>query len=60
MFQKIFCIFVLIISLQSCSKEKLDYEPKNRADPYKLYQEGFEAFERGNYFLQIKSFLKPN
>jgi outer membrane protein assembly factor BamD len=56
MFQKIFCIFVLIISLQSCSKEKLDYEPKNRADPYKLYQEGFEAFERGNYFFANKKF----
>ena len=56
MFQKIFCIFIIIISLQSCSKDKLEYEPKNRADPYKLYQEGFEAFEKGNYFFANKKF----
>jgi len=57
MFQKIFFIFILIISLQACSnKEKLEYEPKNRTDPYKVYQEGWEAFEKGDYFFANKKF----
>ena len=57
MFQRIFYIFILLISLQSCSnKEKLEYEPKNRTDPYKLYQEGFESFEKGDYFFANKKF----
>ena len=43
--------------MQSCSnKEKLEYEPKNRTDPYKLYQEGFESFEKGDYFFANKKF----
>ena len=58
MLQKIFIIFILVLSLNSCSKKDIEYEPKDKVDPYKLYQEGFEQFERGNYFYAEKKFTE--
>ena len=49
---RIFLIFFLI--LVSCSKQEVKYEPKPRLDPYKLYEEGYEAFEKGDYFFAQK------
>ncbi len=51
---RIFLIFFLI--LVSCSKQEVKYEPKPRLDPYKLYEEGYEAFEKGDYFFAQKKF----
>ena len=57
MFQKIFLILLIFFSLEACSKkEDLEYEPKDQADPYALYQEGLDAFELGNYFFAEKKF----
>ena len=57
MFQKIFLILLILFSLEACSKkEDLEYEPKDQADPYVLYQEGLDAFELGNYFFAEKKF----
>ena len=57
MYQKFIFIFVLIFCLFSCSKNKdFEYNPKNQADPYKLYQEGLNAFEKGDYFFAEKKF----
>ena len=36
----------------------MEYEPKDKVNPYKLYQEGFEEFERGNYFYAEKKFTE--
>ena len=58
MLQKIFLIFILAISLNSCSKKEVEYEPKNKVNPYKLYEEGFEEFEKGNYFYAEKKFTE--
>ena len=58
MLQKIFLIFILVLSLNSCSKKDIAYEPKDKANPYKLYQEGFELFERGDYFYAEKKFTE--
>ena len=58
MLQKIFIIFILVLSLNSCSKKDIEYEPKDKVDPYKLYQEGFELFEKGNYFYADKKFTE--
>ena len=56
MFRKLFLI-ILILSLHSCSKkEKIEYEVKDRVDPFVLYQEGFKLFEQGNYFSAEKKF----
>tara|TARA_B110001452_G_C15229886_1_gene426091 strand:- start:1391 stop:2215 length:825 start_codon:yes stop_codon:yes gene_type:complete len=57
MFQKIILILILTISLQSCSKkEDILYEPTSKNDAYKLYEEGFIAFEKGDYFYANKKF----
>ena len=55
MLQRIFLIFVLVLSLNSCSKKEAEYEPKNKVNPYKLYKEGFEEFEKGNFKFTIYS-----
>ena len=56
MFQRICFILLIVFSLGSCSKEELAYEPKDKTDPYRLYQEGFDAFEKGDYFYAEKKF----
>ena len=58
MLQKIFLIFILVLSLNSCTKKDIEYEPKEKIDPYKLYQEGFELFEKGSYFHAEKKFTE--
>ena len=56
MYQKIFIIFILIFSIQSCSKNEPGYEPKSKIDAYKTYQEGLAAFEKRDYFYAEKKF----
>jgi outer membrane protein assembly factor BamD len=58
MYHKLILIFILAFSLLSCSKDKdIEYEiKKNRVDPYRLYQEGFDSFEKGDYFYAEKKF----
>ena len=62
MYHKLILIFILVFSLYSCSKDKeLEYEiNENKVDPYKLYQEGFDAFERGEYYYAEKNFQRLN
>jgi len=58
MYQKLIFIFVLTFSLLSCSQNKdIEYEiNKDKVDPYKLYEEGLDAFEEGDYFYAEKKF----
>jgi len=58
MLKRIFLILILVLSFNSCSKNDIAYEPKDKVDPYKLYQEGFEEFEKGNYFYAEKKFTE--
>ena len=51
----IFVLFIFLIFI-SCSKKELEYETKIKSDPYVLYKEGFEAFEKGQYFFADKKF----
>ena len=46
---KIFILIASIILLISCSKEKPEYQVKPKEDPYKIYREAYEAFEKGDY-----------
>ena len=46
------------MSLNSCSKKEVEYEPKDKVDPYQLYKEGFEAFENADYFFAEKKFTE--
>ena len=57
MLKELVLIFLLSFSLLSCSKnKKVEYEAQNEINPYQVYQEGFEAFERGDYFYANKKF----
>ncbi len=57
MFQKTLITFLLIISLISCSNKKnVEYDPQVKVDPYKVYKEGLEAFQEGDYFFAEKKF----
>tara|TARA_X000001036_G_C20595248_1_gene772579 strand:- start:242 stop:1063 length:822 start_codon:yes stop_codon:yes gene_type:complete len=56
MYRKIIFIFLTITLLYSCSKNEIGYEPKDKIDPYLLYNEGFEAISRGDYFYAEKKF----
>jgi len=55
---KIFIFIVSTILLISCSKENPDYQLKTKEDPYKIYNEAYEAFEKGDYFYAQKKFLE--
>ena len=57
MYQKlIFIILIIFITVNCSKKEEITYKPKNLKDPYELYQEGFDAFSRGDYFFAEKKF----
>ena len=43
-------ILTFILTITSCSKNELAYIKDEAKDPYKLYQEGFDAFEKSNFF----------
>ena len=50
-------IFLLILILvTSCSKEKVVYEPSAKVDPYIVYKEAIDAFEKNDYFYASKKF----
>jgi len=54
---RILSSFLLILILFSCSKKnELDYEPSGRNDPYKIYKEAFDAFEKNDFFYASKKF----
>ncbi len=57
MLKKYFLVFMVILTLYSCSKkDELEYNLKNQVDPYQVYSEGFQAFEKGDYFYANKKF----
>ncbi len=58
MYHKLIVIFIFVFSLLSCSNNKdIEYQiNKDKVDPYKLYEEGFNAFEKGDYFYAEKKF----
>ena len=57
MHSKIINILILIFLVFSCSKKnEVIYEPSKSIDPYIVYKEGLEAFEKNDYFFANKKF----
>ena len=56
MYHKFFLVLLVFLAFTNCSKEEVLYEPQSKVDPYQLYQEGFEAFNKGDYFYANKKF----
>ena len=48
-------LFVFLIAL-SCAKKEVEYEPVKKVDAFALYQEAFQAFEKGDYYYAEKKF----
>ncbi len=49
-------ILLFLIILSSCSKDEPLYEPKPKVDPYKIYNEGYNAFKKNDFFFASKKF----
>ena len=49
-------IFLFLITLNSCSKDKPIYIENEKIDPYKVYKEAFSAFEKNEFFFANKKF----
>ena len=50
-------ILLLTFSFLGCSKqEDLEYKKSEKIDPFKVYQEGLEEFDKRNYFFARKKF----
>ena len=56
MFLRVLLISGLILFLHSCTKKETVYTPSVKLDPYKIYQEGIDAFEQNDYFFASKKF----
>ena len=57
MILRILLILLLATSISSCAKKADDeYIPVDKTDPFKIYEEAFNAFERAEYFYAQKKF----
>ena len=56
MYHKLIFVILIFFITANCAKQESAYEIKNNADQYKLYEEGFNAFNKGDYFYAEKKF----
>ena len=57
-FKNLFNIILLILLLIACSKKEPIYTQENKQDPYEIYKEGLEAFDKNDFFFASKKFLQ--
>ena len=58
MLLRILIIIGFIFFFFSCSKKESAYKPTEKVNPYEIYKEGYEAFQRNDYFFASKNFLR--
>ena len=46
----------MFIFLSTCSKDQIQYKPTEKVNPYNVYKEGLEAFEKNDFFFANKKF----
>ena len=56
MLSRILLIIGFVFLFFSCSKKEKLYKPTEKLNPYKIYQEGYDAFQRNDYFFASKKF----
>lgn len=57
MYLRIFLILIITLGIVSCSKnENVEYEISKRSNPFDIYKEALEAFEKQDYFFARKKF----
>ena len=50
--------FIILISLNSCSKKEPEYVPTEKIDPYSVYKSAYEGFEKRDFFYASKKFFE--
>ena len=58
MYLRLFLILLTTIVITSCSNKEPIYKPKEKVDPYKIYEEAYSAFEKNDFFYANKKFLE--
>ena len=58
MYLRLFSILLTTIVITSCSNKEPIYKPKEKVDPYKIYEEAYSAFEKNDFFYANKKFLE--
>ena len=58
MYHKLIFVLLVFFIITNCAKEESAYEIKNKVNPYKLYEEGFDSFNKGDYFYAEKKFTE--
>ncbi len=53
---KLLISLFLFIFLSTCSKDQIQYKPTEKVNPYNVYKEGLEAFEKNDFFFANKKF----
>ena len=56
MLSRILLVISISLIIYSCSKENTIYSPSDKIDPYTLYKEGLESFEKNDFFFASKKF----
>ena len=56
MLSRILLVISISLIIYSCSKENTVYSPSDKIDPYTLYKEGLESFEKNDFFFASKKF----
>lgn len=56
MLRRFFILIFFFALFQSCSKDKVVYEPSEKVNPFELYKEGLDAFDRNEFFFASKKF----
>tara|TARA_A100000164_G_C21677613_1_gene662755 strand:- start:575 stop:760 length:186 start_codon:yes stop_codon:yes gene_type:complete len=56
--RNLFITFIILILINSCSKKEPEYTPTEKIDPYSVYKLAYEGFEKGDFFMLQKNFLK--
>ena len=53
---KCFLTLAIIIFMINCSKNEIEYKESKIEDPYITYAKALEAFEKNDFFTQVKIF----
>ena len=57
MYQKLFLVLFIILFLTECSKKKeISVKPPDQKESYKIYKEGLDAMEQGEFFFAAQKF----
>ena len=57
MYQKLFLVLFIILFITECSKkEEISVKPPDEKESYKIYKEGLDAMEQGEFFFAAQKF----